>query len=171
MLDLLVKCANYRLRDNRTGTYPQSVHADWNGFFSKEIFDPLLILYVKMSESYLVGERADSSNYTSRLVVEKLGNVVSQISFERLQLNELEPKLNVLDFDMANLGLDVSVKKSSVIFLNDKLKTVLNYLVPNLRHHQASIQLSSYKILRTLMNEMSRFYEIKETEVRFKNIE
>lgn len=165
MVDLLSRCMDYRVRDNRTSTYPRSIYSDWNGFFSKEIFDPLFVLYVAMCSG------RDKVDYS--VVLERLCNVVAQISFERLELNELEPNLNVLDLDLdgALILNSGGGKKTPVLFLNDRIKTVINYLVPNLRNELACVQMSSYRVLRTVMKEMSRFYEIREVKTDEENEE
>jgi hypothetical protein len=161
-LDGLCRCMEYRVRDNRTSSYPASIHSDWNGFFSKEIFDPLLVLFAQLCE------RTSDENRSNELllvtVLERLGNIVAQIPFERLQLNELEPRLNVLDLDLNVLGLNsaaASSKKLPVLTLTDAVKTLFNYFVPLLRHRLAFVQIASYRVLRAVMKEMSRFYDIR----------
>lgn len=155
LVDSLVRCIEYRVRDNRTSTYPKSVFSDWNGFFAKETYDQLLVYFVALAES-AENSTGDQNEEILNVLLEKLGNAVASIPFERLQLNALETRLNVLD-----LNLDT---KLPVIFLNDKLKTVINYLVPLLTSRLACVQWSSYRIMRTIMREINRFYELKPTD-------
>lgn len=151
LLDRLAKCLRVRVRDNKPACYPEEIYSDWNGFFSKEINDPLLDCFLELAEFY----SNKSLKYSIQIALNKLGNVVSHISFERLAANDLEPRFNVLDLDLT---------QTKSIALNDKLKTCLNYLIPNLKHQISSIQFNSYKILRTIMQSLSEYYNTEQEE-------
>jgi len=149
---LLVESLNLRVKEDLSGSYPKSIWTEWHQFFSKEIFDPILSIYVGLS-SYYSGlhelSRGLQSNYlfivslgsVKSRVMTCLSRVVCQIPFERLVFNELEAKLNVLD----------EMNKDSSIKLTANLKTVINHLTPNLKHQISSVQMSSYMVLRSIM--------------------
>lgn len=151
MVSLLVGAMTSHVRDNLSGRYPRSVHSEWTAFFSREIFDPALCLYVRLAEHYtalhsqLAGQQSNylfvQSLKSSKLgLVACLSRLVYQVPVERLLLNDLEVKLNVFDAD-----------EQLAIRLTDKLKTVVNHLVPNLKHQIKSVQISSYKVLQNIM--------------------
>jgi hypothetical protein len=158
LLKSLIKCVQYRVRDDLNGLYPKSIFSDWNGFFSKEIFDPVLCLFVKYANKY-----SQIASYTAclkidsltKLLIKQLSQSVALIPFERLLFNELDAKFNVLDLDNLSVG-----GKLSVINLTDPLKTVINHLVPLLKHQLKSIQICAYKVLRCLMKKMDNYYSI-----------
>ena len=170
LVSSMIRMIQVRVRDDLSGTYPKSVYDDWQGFFSKEIFDPLLCLFVRVADSYS-NEYTNSSKKISAYLfnislkaaairqVKMLCSIVSQIPFERLLLNELEPKFNVLD-----LSIDSPKQNQSAIHLNDKLKTVFNHLVPHLKNEMCSIQLCTYKVLSKIMQNICSYYEIKSTD-------
>ncbi len=153
MLILVLNAIKIHVRNNIPGTYPKSVYTEWNAFFSKEIFDPALGLYVELAECYaslhsqLVGKQSNylliqSLKSCKIRLVGCLSQIVYQVPMERLLLNDLEMKLNVFD-DQAD--------ESLAIHLTDKLKTVINHLTPHLKHQMKSIQMSSYKVLKNIM--------------------
>ena len=156
LIHLLIKCMHFRVRDNMTHSYSKTIYSDWSVFFSKEIFDPILVLYVKTCENYSLD--VDS---VMLCAIKKLSIVASVIPMERLIFNELEPKFNVLDLDLELSGASLDVKKPQrkVINLSDSLKTVINHLYPNLKHKISFIQLSSFKILKTIMQNISKYYQ------------
>jgi hypothetical protein len=151
MFLMLAKCMQFRVRDNRPGIYPKSVFSDWNGFFTKEIFDPIFCLYVSMAENY----SPENSHVLSRFLIKKVSMSAAVIPVERLVFNELEPKFNAMDLNNENLS-------QSVINLTSSLKTIFNYLVPHLKHELNSIQICSFKILKKLMKKVSEYYSINE---------
>lgn len=142
---------------SQTVTNNKNVYSEWSGFFEKEIFDKLLLHYVNLVEQ----KKSDNELVVLRnLVLESLGSAVTQISFERLQNNKLEVRLNVLDVDLEVISLSpTGTKKIPVISLNDKLISVINIFVPMLRDELACVQWNAYRILRTVMNEVNRFYQ------------
>ena len=137
--------------------YPKSIFSDWCGFFSKEIFDPLLLIYVRLATAN--DSMQKSFPYLANLtlsyeiiqVFDQLANLISEITFDRLLLNQLEPKFNVLDLNLKPSNFGVNLPES--------LKTVLNYLIPNLKHQIKSVQLSSYALLRVVMKEANKYFE------------
>lgn len=154
MVNLLLKALRVRVRDNLSGTYPNEVYSEWNAFFSKEIYDPILCLYVQISNFYTSTHSMGLDRQSNYLFILSLGatkislmnclsKIVCQVPFERLIINDLEPKLNVLD--------EQNKPENLAIHLTDKLKSVLNHLVPNLKHQMRSVQLSSYAILKIIM--------------------
>lgn len=167
LLNSLIKCIHYKVRDDMNGSYPKTVYSDWHGFFAKELLDPLLCLFVKYANSS-VSQTTSDTFYThniqmdslKRILIKKLSEVVALIPFERLLFNELEAKFNVLDLEISNLNVKTS--KTNLINLTDQLKTVINHLVPHLKHQLKSVQLCSYKILRSLMKKMDKYYAVYE---------
>ena len=151
MFYMLAKCMQFRVRDNRPSTYPKTVFSDWNGFFVKEIFDPIFCLYVKMAETY----SSEQSCILMRCLIKRVSMSASVIPVERLVFNELEPKFNAMDLNTESLN-------QSVITLTSSLKTVFNYLVPHLKHELNSIQIGSFKILKKLMKKISEYYSLNE---------
>lgn len=141
----------------QTAANNKNVYSEWSGFFEKEIFDKLLLNYVNLVEQK---KSDDDLVVLQNLVIESLGNAVAQISFERLHANQLEVRLNVLDIDLEGISLSpTGTKKIPVISLNDKLVSVINIFVPMLRDELACVQWNAYRILRTVMNEVNRFYQ------------
>jgi len=133
---LLVDSLNLRVREDLSGCYPKSVWPEWHQFFSKEILDPILCVYVKLTSYYSALYEVSRYSQSSYLFVLSLGSiksrvvtglsrVVCQVPFERLVFNELEATKN--------------------------LKTVINHLAPNLKHQMRSVQMSSYMVLRNIM--------------------
>lgn len=152
MVSLLVSSMASHVSQDLSGRYPRALHSEWTAFFSKEIFEPALCLYVRLAEHYAALHSqlaAQQSNYlfvqalksTKLRLVTCLSRLVSQVPVERLLLNSLEMKLNVLD----------AADEQQAIRLPDKLKTVINHLVPNLTHQMRSVQISSYKVLQNIM--------------------
>jgi hypothetical protein len=151
-----------RVRDNLVGSYPKSVYSEFNVIFSKELFSPHLCLFVKLATFYS-SEQSNSSKSSyitilslkkSKLeILQRLSQIVSKTPLERLIFNELEPNLNVMDADQKDECLS--------IHLSDNLKTIVNHLVPHLKHQISSIQLCAYQVLKNLMVNMSNYYEIK----------
>ncbi len=157
-LQPLIKTIKYQVvaGDNTVDSYPypKNISLDWSGFFSKEMFDTLLNVYVKLSEEYhLINCNYYSLKFEERMFIENLCILVSEISLERLLINQLEPKLNVLDMEFPGS------KQNKLVNLTDSLKTVINHLIPNLRHPIATVQLSSYYILRILFREIYKYFD------------
>ena len=136
------------------------MYSDWNGFFAKEIFDPLLCIYVKLAEKYT---NLAKTNVVTQCAIKKLSSAVSLVPMERLILNVLEPKFNVLDLDMGAASMSPNPKKQ-VIHLTDPLKSVINHLTPHLKHEIKSVQMGSFRILKTLMKNMSKYYRVESGE-------
>jgi hypothetical protein len=168
LLNSLIKCIHYKVRDDMNGSYPKNIYSDWHGFFAKELLDPLLCLFVKYANSTASQTTTPETFYNhnlkmnslKRILIRKLSEVVSLIPFERLLFNELEAKFNVLDLEISNLNIKTT--RTSVINLTDQLKTVINHLVPHLKHQLKSVQLCSYKILRCVMKKIDKYYSIYE---------
>ena len=160
----LIRSMQTRVKYNKPGTYLSSVYSDWMGFFAKEIFDPFLCLYVKSAcfySEYFDDNRSKCSSYLNVLLIEsrkkaithKLCSIVSLVPIERLIFNDLEAKLNVFDLDFESLNL-----KSAAVKFSEPVKTVINHLVPYLKHQLSSVQLAAYKILRVLARNTSNYY-------------
>jgi hypothetical protein len=113
---------------------PEKIINDWLDFFSREIFNPSLSIFIKTADQYKnsIGLKSFQIQY-----IKYLSSIVSKIPFECILFNDLEPNYNVLD--------------ESEIYLPDKIKTIFNYIVPYLKHELKSIQLASYNILSKIM--------------------
>jgi hypothetical protein len=163
-LKSVIKTIKYRVSVDSDDFYPKNIHSDWCGFFSKEVFDPLLQTYVRLaisneSSSQLKPYLSNQSlKYETYLVLNQISVLISEITFDRLLLNQLEPKFNVLDMNLS-VALGQKTVAQAAVKLPDSLKTLLNYLIPNLKHQDMSVQLSSYAILRTIMKEVNKYYE------------
>ena len=159
MLHALVKCMHGAARDNTSGTYAATIYADWTGFFAGELFAPLLVLFVKqIDESASTSKQLQlyydnlRTTCTQRTICATLGELVTLMSYEQLVLAaaSLEPKLNILD---------VATTGGGALLLSDPLHTLVNHLVAGLTSRLASLQLASYKLLRSLMRRMFAFYQ------------
>lgn len=62
-------------------------------------------------------------------LLECLENSIVRVSFDRLQFNELETRLNVFDFDKDHINAFATNRKIPLIFLSDKTKSLVNYFV------------------------------------------
>ena len=126
-------------------------------FLKRDIFDKLLVYYGNLVDQ----EKTNEDINLMQEVFERLDNSIAIVSFEKFQLNKLETRLKVLDFDQDHINASTTNRKIPVIFLSDKIKSLFNYFVPMVKDRRACIQLTSYKILRKIMREISLFYEIK----------
>ena len=150
-----IKCMQINVEE-MSKFYPKNISSEWNGFFSKEIFDPLLVYYVKMANK--LGEKTDENlNYLELNAISKITATMSLIPAVRLSFNELEINLNAKDYSVLN-----SSTLKSAFNLNDKLQTIINTLYPLLNHPYRQIQMSSFLILDKLMVSLSDYYKINE---------
>jgi hypothetical protein len=164
LLNAVVRTVKYKVTVDSESKYPKNISSDWLGFFSKEIFDHLLQIYVRLTIATNASSQAKAYlanqglRHETSLVLSQLSALVSEITFDRLLLNVLEPNFNVLDMDMSGGTDGQQRKKRGSVNLPDSLKTLLNYLIPNLKHQAMPVQLSSYAILRTIMKEANKYY-------------
>ena len=155
-----IKCMQINIEE-MSKFYPKNLSSEWNGFFSKEIFDPLLVFYVKVA-NFLVEKKENNKAYLSFQelnALSKLSATISLIPVVRLNFNELEINLNAKDHAILN-----NSTLKSAFNLNDKLQTIVNTLYPLLSHPYRQIQMSSFLILDKLMVNLSDYYKISEAD-------
>ena len=68
----LTNCLKYCVQENTK--YPQQIYSDWSGFFSKEIMDPVLVVFVKVAEFF----DTNKLDYVNRVLGNKISNLAGQ---------------------------------------------------------------------------------------------
>ncbi|RNA12496.1 E3 ubiquitin- ligase listerin [Brachionus plicatilis] len=128
-LHQMIEYLNFRLSDSQ-------IRTDWREFFSKEILDPVLIIFTNLAQSCEL-------DFTGNILLNTISNLMGEMSYDRLLNHELEPKFNVMDLDVS---------------FSDKIKTIFNYFVPFLKYKIAPIQLGAYKVLRVFMLNIDSYF-------------
>ena len=121
-LHKIAEYLNYKIIDGQ-------IRTDWIEFFSKEIMDPVLVVFINSTQ-------LSNQTNTGNILLNKISNLIEDISFDRILDNQLEPRFNVMDLDVS---------------FNEKIKTIFNHVTPSLRHKLAPIQLGAYKLLKVIM--------------------
>jgi hypothetical protein len=139
----LVKCINTFVRDDLENKYPNQIFTEWTGLFSKEIFDPLLSIFLSYSKCFT---NFEVINQQQNAFITSLSCVVSLLPYERVLFNDLPLNFSVLD------SLDG-------INLTDCQRSMINHFVPYLCHPLRCVQLASYKITSLIMKKVYSYYK------------
>ena len=113
----------------------EKARTEWNEFFAEGVFSPLLPMFVSLA---LPSEKWNTSILI--LIQAPLSSAVSLCPGWLVLAHQLPPHLTASD-------------NSS---LSDSLKTLLNHLCPLLMSQERCVEVASYLILRTVVEEMAK---------------